>query len=415
MILQRSAIGRVSAERMRATVATLAGEEFAGRRVGSRGGRAAREWLAGQLAELGGGPAVRVQEFTVAAVPELTATPSLAWTGGPELRHRRDFVEHLATADQPAPLRGGVVGPAADDWSGRWVLVPAGFGTGLAVLARRAGTEGARGLLVQATRDAGGWLPKRLAGPAAGPVPILAVAADHHAELARAATGDGEVEVTASVPLRRVPVPAANLVAPLGRPSSFPVEVLLCAHHDGVGDDPRLRLPAASDNATGVAVVLEAARLLAAAPPAGLGVQVALLDGEETGADGSAYHAAQLVAAGRRPLVINVDGAGRLEGAAAVEAGGPAHPLLAALDQAGRQAGVALRAGPVASDNRRYAAAGLGAVGIGAGMPGYHSPADTAERVEASTLVALARLVVTTVWMLADRTGQIHRQSSIID
>jgi hypothetical protein len=51
---------------------------------------------------------------------------------------------------------------------------------------------------------------------------------------------------------------------------------------------------------------------------------VALLDGEETGALGSAHHAAQLRAAGATPLVINVDGAGYLNDAAAVEAGGPA-------------------------------------------------------------------------------------------
>jgi hypothetical protein len=84
-----------------------------------------------------------------------------------------------------------------------------------------------------------------------------------------------------------------------------------------------------------------------------------------------------------------------------VEAGGPAHRLLAALDQAGRHTGLPLAAGPVASDNRRYAAAGLPAVGIGAGMAGYHSPADTADRVDPATLAAVARLVVATVSLLA--------------
>jgi hypothetical protein len=51
------------------------------------------------------------------------------------------------------------------------------------------------------------------------------------------------------------------------------------------------------------------------------------------------------------------------------------------------------------SDNRRYAAAGLAAVGLGAGMAGYHSPADTADRVDPTTLVAVARLVVATGWL----------------
>jgi hypothetical protein len=101
------------------------------------------------------------------------------------------------------------------------------------------------------------------------------------------------------------------------------------------------------------------------------------------------------------PLVINVDGAGRLDQAAAVEAGGPAHRLLALLDQAGRHTGVPLAAGPVASDNRRYGGAGFAAVGIGAGMAGHHSPADTPDRVDPGTLAAIARLVVATVSLAA--------------
>jgi hypothetical protein len=137
------------------------------------------------------------------------------------------------------------------------------------------------------------------------------------------------------------------------------------------------------------------------ASAAGAGFAIALLDAEEIGALGSARHAAGLRRSGRAPMVINVDGAGRLDGAAAVEAGGPAHGLLAALDQAGRHTGLPLAAGPVASDNRRYAAAGLPAVGIGAGMGGYHSPADTPDRVDTATLVAVCRLVVATVRLAA--------------
>jgi aminopeptidase YwaD len=164
---------------------------------------------------------------------------------------------------------------------------------------------------------------------------------------------------------------------------------------------PGLRQPGASDNASGVAVVLEAARVLAPILPSGAGLAVALLDAEELGALGSAHHAAQLRKAATSPLVINVDGAGRLEDAVAVEAGGPAHALLARLDQAGRHIGLPLKPGPVASDNRRYAATGLAAVGIGAGMGGYHSPADTPDRVDPQTLVAVCRLVVATAWLAA--------------
>jgi aminopeptidase YwaD len=200
--------------------------------------------------------------------------------------------------------------------------------------------------------------------------------------------------VRASMPLRTVQVTGANVCAVFTRPADGGRSVLLTAHYDGVGDDPDERLPAASDNASGVAVVIEAARLLTPHLPAGVGLATALLDGEEIGAKGAAHHAPQLPPG---TFVINVDGAAQLHEAAAVEAGGPAHSLLAALDQAGRETGVPLRAGAMASDNRRYAAAGLPAVGIGMGMPGYQTPAETPDRVEPATLLAATRLVVATV------------------
>jgi aminopeptidase YwaD len=241
-----------------------------------------------------------------------------------------------------------------------------------------------------------------LAGPDPGPLPVLTLDT-----VTQAALHTGAGSLTASTPIRREPVTAANLHGGW----SDSTKVLLTAHFDGVGDHPGLRQPAASDNATGVAVVLEAARVLAPLLPDSAGFSIALLDAEEMGALGSAHHAAQLARSGTAPLVINVDGAGHLNEAAAVEAGGPAHGLLAVLDQAGRHTGLQLAAGPVASDNRRYAAAGLPAVGIGAGMGGYHSPADTPDRVETSTLVAVCRLVVATVWLTTTSTA---RLSSLI-
>ncbi|WP_239071877.1 hypothetical protein [Amycolatopsis sp. SID8362] len=99
--------------------------------------------------------------------------------------------------------------------------------------------------------------------------------------------------------------------------------------------------------------------------------------------------------------MLNIDGAAQLGDDAAVEAGGAAHALLAALDQAGRETGVPLRAGAMPSDNRRYAATGLASVGIGMGMPGYQTPAETADCVESDTLISATRLVVAAVQQLA--------------
>ncbi len=328
--------------RLRMTIAELAADTYRGRRVGTPGGRAAAAWLAEQLTRLGA--TVTTETFPVRGVRDLYATPTLRWRGE-DLVHRRDFVEHLASADLPEPRSFAV----AD------VLVPRGV-------------------------DAEGWMPKMIAGPPQGDRPLLAVRTDLHARMSG--------EVTLSVPLRTIETTGTNVHAVLtdGTP-----QVLLTAHYDGVGDDPEQRLPAAADNASGVAVVLEAARLLVSA---GVGIAVALLDAEEAGAQGSAHHAPR-VPPGTH--VINVDGAAQLHEAAAVEAGGPATALLAALDQAGRETGVPLRAGSMASDNRRYAAAGLPAIGVGMGIPGYQTPAETPDRVDPATLLAATRLVVATV------------------
>ncbi|NUP47091.1 MAG: M28 family peptidase [Catenulispora sp.] len=201
---------------------------------------------------------------------------------------------------------------------------------------------------------------------------------------------------------------AANVYAAIADATPGGRQIWLTAHYDGVGDRDAVHRPGASDNASGVAVVLEAARLLKHRLPGDVGLSVALLDAEEIGALGSAHHAARLAAEGRTPLIINVDGAGELNEAVSVEAGGDAMPILAALDSAGKTVGVPLRAGQIASDNRQYVAAGLAAVGVGAGMPGYHTEGDTAERVRPDTLTAMASLVVATVEHLATQ----HTNSS---
>jgi hypothetical protein len=66
--------------------------------------------------------------------------------------------------------------------------------------------------------------------------------------------------ISASVPLRTVEVTGSDVRGRLRTFTTGCPDVLLTARFDGVGDDPGQRMPAAADNAPGVAVVLEAAR-----------------------------------------------------------------------------------------------------------------------------------------------------------
>lgn len=380
-------------DRMQAVIAELASHRYAGRRVGAAGGRAAADWLAGQLEAAGA--VAEVDAFPVqGAVRDVYALPIATWDGRDsalDLVFRRDFCEHLASADLPEP-RTGRLAVVTGDVAGAWVL-DTGFSA-----ERVAGfaAAGAVGVVVPRGTDAAGWMPKMIAGPSPAALPVLAVRTDLHEHM-RSAPGLGRL--TGSVPVRTVDVTGANVYG-VFRPRRAGLSVLLTAHFDGVGDDPDgTRFPAACDNAAGVAAVLEAARVLNTILPTGVGLAVALLDGEEAGARGSAWHA-RFVDEGT--FVINLDGAAQLADAAAVEAGGPAQPLLAALDLAGRQVGVPLRAQAMPSDNRRYAAAGLPTVGIGMGMPGYQTPAETVDRIDPATLLAASRLLIATVVNLAD-------------
>lgn len=374
-------MSRPDPARLRAVVDSLAAAPFQGRRVGTGGGRAAADHLVHVLRRAGA--TVNFQDFTVsAAVRELYGVPTMSWTcrGADRiLDFRRDFCEHLASADLPHPVSGRVSATAEP---GAWV--PHDSFSHEAVTA--AANTGAVGVLVPRGTDTAGWMPKMITGPTPAALPVLAVRTDIHERLR---TGDSTI--SAAVPVRSVDADGRNVIATfrehLGEGPAF----LLTAHFDGVGDDPDgTRFPAACDNASGVAAVIEAARILHHRLPDGVGLAVALLDAEEAGAHGSAAHA-QTLAHGIH--VLNLDGAAELS-EAHVEAGGSAEPLLAALDRAGRRLGVPLRARSMPSDNRRYAAAGHAAVGIGMGMPGYQTPLETPDRVGTATLAAAAELLI---------------------
>jgi aminopeptidase YwaD len=397
---------RISPDRLREVVYRLAGDEYTGRRIGTEGGRAAAAWLAGYLANAGA--PVDTSTFPVAGVRDLFGAPVVEVAVGPSMSrlvHRRDFVEHTASANLPALRHGPVAAQNDGEVRGSWLLAD----VYQADAAERLATAGAIGLLVGRGTDDAGWMPKMIAGPPVAAIPVISVRTDLHREWS-AALNETDVTVRASMPWHAVDVVGTNVYGRFSEVAHNGVSVLLTAHYDGVGDDPGQRLPAACDNASGVAVVIEAARVLAPLLPAGVGLSVALLDGEEVGARGSAHHAPQVQSG---TFVINVDGAAELRSAASIEAGGPAHRLLAALDQAGRSVGIPLRAGAMASDNRRYAAAGLPAIGIGLGIPGYQTPAETPDRVDLDTVLAATRLVVATVRNLATTAATVS--SSIGD
>jgi Peptidase family M28 len=190
--------------------------------------------------------------------------------------------------------------------------------------------------------------------------------------------------------------------------------VLLCAHYDSISRTPAAA-PGCDDNASGIAVMLEAARVLR---DAGLDQHIlcAAFGGEEQGLYGS-HACAEIAATGGWDirLVINLDMVGYRD---------PARPDLVTVEfdqgnaQPGNDAAARGHAMTMAqaaadytslqvehtdiwnSDYMPFEAKGYACIGIydgAADAPFYHSTEDTLDKVDLARAAEVTRLVVATV------------------
>ena len=212
--------------------------------------------------------------------------------------------------------------------------------------------------------------------------------------------------------------------------------VLIGAHMDHLGRPNGVLHPGADDNASGVAALLEIARALAKAPVRRRRtVLFAFWTGEEEGKFGSGHYTRHP----RWPLAatkayLNLDMIGHpwtpadLQ-ALAAEAKAPegflkdldparfAEPGLSSahrdlgpvLRQAGQASGMSLHLDWTdgkngGSDYRDFARLGLPFVRFfGSYFPEYHQPGDTLDKLDPAQVKRMARLVLATAWLLADR------------
>jgi hypothetical protein len=178
--------------------------------------------------------------------------------------------------------------------------------------------------------------------------------------------------------------------------------VVLGAHYDALGVDNRGHIrPGADDNASGVAVLLEAARLLAVEPLPDVGVVFASFGAEERGFLGAqAYAMRPTIPLASIRLMVNVDMAGRRPSGyptIGYQVFGPERQRTTELVRSASK-----RSGFVVTPAR------LGARGdhaaFGPTVPAvffstmthadYHSPNDTPRRVEPTQVTSTLRLVL---------------------
>lgn len=394
------------------------------RLTGSAAYQRAAEWTAAQLRDAGV-THVGFEPFTipdawerdsasariVAPEPLTLRAAALGWTPstrGPieaELVTLNDAtVETIAAA--PALVAGRVVLLRAREAAGG----PLAVWNRRREIDRALARAGAVAILSpDADRDDALVARDRTPGAAIGALPAAQIARGD-AEKIRALIDRGPVRIAIELRNRVTagPVAVNNVVAEIRGRERADEWVIVGAHLDSWDVSP-----AAQDNATGVAMVLEAARVIARQPrPALRSIRFVLWGGEEQGQLGSnAYAAAHAGDFDRWIAYLNTDaGSGTLIGWTApgrrdvVEAARRLlHPLLAP-------------AVPVAFDaSMQYAFQSDGAAFIHAGVPTldlnaddgpyeeiHHKSTDTIERVDEHNLVAGAATVASSAYAIAD-------------
>ena len=383
--------------RAQAHLNNLCSVPFAGRRIGTVGHDLAQAWLVEQMQAID----LKTQVSTFAAdasVLGISALPEFVVIENDgtinTLEYRRDFQEHPQSARQNLAVQGIVTRSTSESVVG-WVVLdtPPTAETADALKAR-----GAVGLLLPQHTGPEGYLPKRIVARQALPLPVISVRADLLAQL------EGK-HIRANMPVKSIPFKGGHVIGSItGSDASLAnTPLLVGAHFDGVGDDVSgFRLPGAADNAAGVSVVLEVARVIKESGQSPRRpIIFAAFDGEEINALGSQAYAASLKAQGISPIVINLDGAARFHEAVWAELSDNAAEIIQALDQVGEWLEIPLIVGAVGSDNRRYAQMGFPTVGLALGGLGGHTPADTVENVDPDAMSLAGRLLLGTISQLA--------------
>ena len=222
---------------------------------------------------------------------------------------------------------------------------------------------------------------------------------------------DTQSQITIEMEQSPITATATNVVALwTGSDPAYRNEtIILGAHYDHFGTQGGLVFPGADDNASGTAVLLEVARVLAStgARPK-RSILLLAFAGEEQGLVGSQFY----VSHPDRPLLttramINVDHAGVGNGKITVG--------LSRLDKASAQA-AAVRVGLgeklelfgffPGGDHVPFADAAIPTATIVSSGPhaDFHQPTDTPEKVNPEILSTIARYTLSLLWTLADET-----------
>lgn len=425
-------------------VKTLADPSFMGRHVGTPGELKGAQFLADAFQEAGlepgGDDGSYLQSFFL-EVQEMAATPALELAGpGGEtqaLRFRDDFRPIFGGSAGAGDVQGPglFVGTGANlsglDVAGKVLLaVPRGSLSDLVARAREAGALAVIVTTGQAVLIKGEGRP-----PDPGAIPVAALSQSGAAALLEG-SGHSREELNADIEAGR-PLPtfslawtvrlavflqppaqveARNVIGVLPGASDTERTIVVGAHYEEIGPDPDgVVYPAANDNASGTAVLVELARLFQEVgfqPEANL-VFIAW-SGHEEGLFGSSFYVDNpRLPLSQTTLYLNIDTVGQ-GGAPNLEAVSSHSSARSLLDRAldllrgqGEPAPVRVADSPEGlSDDRNFVSAGVPSLSLAWGGlfedgPHIHTPQDTADTVDPFKLELSGRLSALVVILAA--------------
>ena len=212
----------------------------------------------------------------------------------------------------------------------------------------------------------------------------------------------------------------ANIIGviPGSDPALSGQAVLVTAHYDHLGHGwPDVRADergkiynGADDNASGVAILIELAKLLASEPAPERSIVFIAFSGEESGLQGSRYYTEHPEPTALDGIigVVNMDTIGRLEGRDIFVFGaGSASEWPHIFRGIGFTAGIgsqSITSNLASSDHQSFIDKGIPGVQISSGANlDYHRPTDTADKIDGAGMVKAAIFVKETVVYLAQR------------
>jgi hypothetical protein len=183
--------------------------------------------------------------------------------------------------------------------------------------------------------------------------------------------------------------------------------VIVGAHRDHFGQQGGQLFPGADDNASGTAVMLEVARILASAPSAPKrSILFLSFSGEEQGLLGSRLYVSQPIAPlATTKCMVNIDHAGVGDGRLTIGVTGLDKGVA---KEAGQAAGLADKLDLFGffpgGDHVPFKEAGVPTITVvsSGSHPHFHQPTDTADTIDPEILQSVARYVLALIWQLAN-------------